>query len=213
ARRSNIADGSAGRTRGARHFRTSIVTAIRIGCTSYRRGAGSATVDERIPRKEVMASNRPNEHQASKSGACSVGTDNNLELRVSDHFLWQRSAALDPTCKGGARGATGWKPALNALAISFDGRINSMPNRGSAEKRTVPLRCGGTTYTPGAPDEFPSGCRENLITRRSASALHLGFGTVKLPLRLRCPGVLRSVYWMRFSGSSGQSPGCTGSGP
>jgi len=33
-------------------------------------------------------------------------------------------SALDPTGKGRARWATRWKPALNAFAITFDGRIN-----------------------------------------------------------------------------------------
>jgi putative transposase len=54
-------------------------------------------------------------------------------VRARGHFptdqaalkcLYLATRALDPTGKGRARWATRWKPALNAFAISFDGRIN-----------------------------------------------------------------------------------------
>ena len=54
-------------------------------------------------------------------------------IRARGHFPTEKAAlkclypatrALDPTGKGRARWATRWKPALNAFAISFDGRIN-----------------------------------------------------------------------------------------
>ncbi|MFC0458154.1 IS256 family transposase, partial [Arthrobacter liuii] len=54
-------------------------------------------------------------------------------VRARGHFPTEQAAlkclylatrALDPTGKGRARWATRWKPALNAFAISFDGRIN-----------------------------------------------------------------------------------------
>jgi putative transposase len=54
-------------------------------------------------------------------------------VRARGHFPTEQAAlkclylatrALDPTDKGRARWATRWKPALNAFAISFDGRIN-----------------------------------------------------------------------------------------
>jgi putative transposase len=38
--------------------------------------------------------------------------------------LYLATRALDPTGKGRARWASRWKPALNAFAISFAGRIN-----------------------------------------------------------------------------------------
>src|SRR5690349_21714928 len=54
-------------------------------------------------------------------------------VRARRHFPTEQAAlkclylatrALDPTGKGRARWASRWKPALNAFAISFDGRIN-----------------------------------------------------------------------------------------
>lgn len=54
-------------------------------------------------------------------------------VRARGHFPTEQAAlkclylatrALDPTGKGRARWATRWKPALNAFAISFNGRIN-----------------------------------------------------------------------------------------
>lgn len=54
-------------------------------------------------------------------------------VRARGHFPTEQAApkclylatrALDPAGKGRARRATRWKPALNAFAISFDGRIN-----------------------------------------------------------------------------------------
>lgn len=54
-------------------------------------------------------------------------------VRAKGHFPTEQAAlkclylatrALDPTGKGRARWASRWKPALNAFAISFDGRIN-----------------------------------------------------------------------------------------
>jgi transposase-like protein len=54
-------------------------------------------------------------------------------VRARGHFPTEQAAlkclylatrALDPTGKGRARWASRWKPALNAFAISFDGRIN-----------------------------------------------------------------------------------------
>jgi transposase-like protein len=54
-------------------------------------------------------------------------------VRARGHFPTEQAAlkclylatrALDPTGKGRARWASRWKPALNAFAISFEGRIN-----------------------------------------------------------------------------------------
>ncbi|WP_442852996.1 transposase [Arthrobacter sp. FB24] len=54
-------------------------------------------------------------------------------VRARGHFPTEQAAlkclylatrALDPTGKGRARWATRWKPALNAFAITFEGRIN-----------------------------------------------------------------------------------------
>jgi putative transposase len=39
--------------------------------------------------------------------------------------LYLTTRSLDPTGKGKARWATRWKPALNAFAISFEGRIRT----------------------------------------------------------------------------------------
>ena len=53
-------------------------------------------------------------------------------VRARGHFPTEQAAlkclylatrALDPTGKGKARWATRWKPALNAFAITFEGRI------------------------------------------------------------------------------------------
>jgi len=38
--------------------------------------------------------------------------------------LYLATRALDPTGRGRARWAMRWKPALNAFAIAFEGRIN-----------------------------------------------------------------------------------------
>ena len=38
--------------------------------------------------------------------------------------LYLATRALDPTGRGRARWAMRWKPALNAFAITFEGRIN-----------------------------------------------------------------------------------------
>lgn len=54
-------------------------------------------------------------------------------VRARGHFpneaaalkcLYLATRALDPTGKGRARWATRWKPALNAFAITFEGRLN-----------------------------------------------------------------------------------------
>ena len=56
-------------------------------------------------------------------------------VRVRGHFpneqaalkcLYLTTRSLDPTGNGKARWATRWKPALNAFAITFEGRI---PNK------------------------------------------------------------------------------------
>ena len=55
-------------------------------------------------------------------------------VRVRGHFPNEQSAlkclylttrSLDPTGKGRPRWATRWKPALNAFAITFEGRIRT----------------------------------------------------------------------------------------
>jgi transposase-like protein len=54
-------------------------------------------------------------------------------VRAREHFPTEQAAlkclylatrALDPAGKGRKRWASRWKPALNAFAISFEGRIN-----------------------------------------------------------------------------------------
>lgn len=54
-------------------------------------------------------------------------------VRARGHFPHEAAAlkclylvtrSLDPTGRGRARWVTGWKPALNAFAITFEGRIN-----------------------------------------------------------------------------------------
>jgi len=42
--------------------------------------------------------------------------------------LYLVTRSLDPTGRGKARWAMRWKPALNAFAITFDGRINPAEN-------------------------------------------------------------------------------------
>jgi len=42
--------------------------------------------------------------------------------------LYLVTRSLDPTGRGKARWAIRWKPALNAFAIAFDGRINPAEN-------------------------------------------------------------------------------------
>ena len=58
-------------------------------------------------------------------------------VRARGHFpsdqaalkcLYLATRALDPTGKGRARWVTRWKPALNALAITFEGRITATGN-------------------------------------------------------------------------------------
>lgn len=58
-------------------------------------------------------------------------------IRARGHFPYEQAAlkclylatrALDPTGKGRARWATRWKPALNAFAITFEGRITPSEN-------------------------------------------------------------------------------------
>ena len=53
-------------------------------------------------------------------------------VRVRGHFpneqaamkcLYLTTRSLDPTGHGRARWATRWKPALNAFAVTFEGRI------------------------------------------------------------------------------------------
>jgi putative transposase len=53
-------------------------------------------------------------------------------VRIRGHFpneqaalkcLYLTTRSLDPTGKGKARWATRWKPALNAFAVTFPGRI------------------------------------------------------------------------------------------
>ena len=53
-------------------------------------------------------------------------------VRVRGHFpneqaamkcLYLTTRSMDPTGKGKARWVTRWKPALNAFAITFEGRI------------------------------------------------------------------------------------------
>lgn len=58
-------------------------------------------------------------------------------VRARGHFpndqaalkcLYLVTRSLDPTGHGRARWATRWKPALNAFAITFEGRINPAGN-------------------------------------------------------------------------------------
>lgn len=42
--------------------------------------------------------------------------------------LYLVTRSLDPTGRGKARWAMRWKPALNAFAITFDGRITPTGN-------------------------------------------------------------------------------------
>ena len=58
-------------------------------------------------------------------------------VRARGHFPTEMAAlkclylvtrSLDPTGKGRARWATRWKPALNAFAITFEGRITPSGN-------------------------------------------------------------------------------------
>src|SRR5215216_5815234 len=58
-------------------------------------------------------------------------------VRVRGHFpneqaalkcLYLTTRSLDPTGKGKARWATRWKPALNAFAVTFEGRIPTKTN-------------------------------------------------------------------------------------
>jgi putative transposase len=58
-------------------------------------------------------------------------------IRARGHFPTEQAAlkclylvtrSLDPTGKGKARWATRWKPALNAFAITFEGRITPTGN-------------------------------------------------------------------------------------
>ncbi|CAH0327903.1 hypothetical protein SRABI128_06578 [Microbacterium sp. Bi128] len=63
----------------------------------------------------------------------SVNAPYRRAIRARGHFpieqaalkcLYLATRALDPKGKGRARWATRWKPALNAFAIFFEGRIN-----------------------------------------------------------------------------------------
>ena len=45
-------------------------------------------------------------------------------LYLATRALDPTGRALDPTGRGRARWAMRWKPALNAFAITFEGRIN-----------------------------------------------------------------------------------------
>ena len=58
-------------------------------------------------------------------------------VRARGHFpteqatlkcLYLTTRSLDPTGRGKARWATRWKPALNAFAITFEGRITPSEN-------------------------------------------------------------------------------------
>jgi transposase-like protein len=58
-------------------------------------------------------------------------------VRARGHFPTEQAAlkclylvtrSLDPTGRGRARWATRWKPALNAFAITFEGRITPAGN-------------------------------------------------------------------------------------
>nr|GLK38341.1 hypothetical protein GCM10017611_52070 [Rhodococcus wratislaviensis] len=59
--------------------------------------------------------------------------------------LYLATRALDPTGKGRARWVARWKPALNAFAITFEGRItpikklNRCARARSTENLTLPL--------------------------------------------------------------------------
>jgi hypothetical protein len=73
-------------------------------------------------------------------------------IRARGHFPTEQAGmkcpylvtrSLDPTGRGKARWAMGWKPALNAFAITFEGRITPTGNKpnakvGSTVNRTAP---------------------------------------------------------------------------
>ena len=46
-----------------------------------------------------------------------------VELQAAMKCPYLTTRSLDPTGKGRARWVTRWKPALNAFAITFEGRI------------------------------------------------------------------------------------------
>ena len=67
----------------------------------------------------------------------SINARHRRAVRARGHFpsdqaalkcLYLVTRSLDPTGKGKARWAMRWKPALNAFAITFEGRINPAGN-------------------------------------------------------------------------------------
>ena len=68
----------------------------------------------------------------SLNASLPAGSPGAWALPISDQAalkcLYLATHALDPTGKGRARWVTRWKPALNAFAITFEGRITATEN-------------------------------------------------------------------------------------
>ena len=93
----------------------------------------------RTPRPPV--SKRSTGHESEPGTGTFIPTTNSIEslnaryrraVKARGHFPTEQAAlkclylttrALDPTGRGRARWAMRWKPALNAFAITFEGRL------------------------------------------------------------------------------------------
>src|SRR5262245_45395058 len=63
--------------------------------------------------------------------------------------------SLDPTCRGRARWATQWKPALNAFAIAFDGRPLHQPHNPAVITYTEARSNTRTSVLASSGDSLP----------------------------------------------------------
>jgi transposase-like protein len=82
--------------------------------------------------RDPVEATKATTRRTTRSSAESVNARYRRVVRARGHFPTEQAAlmclylvtrSLDPTGKGRARWSMRWKPALNAFAIAFDGRI------------------------------------------------------------------------------------------
>ena len=78
-----------------------------------------------IPRFRLAPLRRP--VNDLRSTVCELG-DGNITGKAALKCLYLVTRSLDPTGTGRARWVIRWKAALNAFAITFEGRINPSDN-------------------------------------------------------------------------------------
>ena len=116
----------------ARRPRTGSTSSPTGGAASTRRSSSSGSPPGRSSSRSWTTTSRSAGSSARTNAIESLNARYRRAVRARGHFPTEQAAlkclylvtrSLDPTGRGKARWAMRWKPALNAFAITFEGRI------------------------------------------------------------------------------------------